>query len=76
MPSVMLSGYVFAIKYMPVPLQVISHIVAARYFVPVVRGIMLKGSDLSALLSQGIGMAILLTVFMGLALLRFRKRTG
>lgn len=76
MPSVMLSGYVFAIKYMPMPLQIISHVVAARFFVPVVRGIMLKGSDLASLLSQGIGMIVLLIVFMSLALLRFKKRMG
>jgi ABC-2 type transport system permease protein len=76
MPSVMLSGYVFAIKYMPIPLQVISHIVAARYFVPVIRGVMLKGSDFASLLPQGIGMLSLMVVFMSLALVRFNKRTS
>jgi ABC-2 type transport system permease protein len=43
MPSIMLSGFIFPISSMPVPLQVISHIVPARYYIEILRGIMLKG---------------------------------
>jgi ABC-2 type transport system permease protein len=43
LPSFLLSGFLYAIENMPVPIQVITHVVPARYFVTIVRGIFLKG---------------------------------
>jgi ABC-2 type transport system permease protein len=43
LPSLMLSGFIFPIRSMPVPLQVISHIIPARYYIEILRGIMLRG---------------------------------
>lgn len=44
LPTVLLSGFIFPIRSMPVALQVISHVVPARYFVRLLRGIILKGA--------------------------------
>ncbi|MBF0099368.1 MAG: ABC transporter permease [Desulfobacterales bacterium] len=43
MPTMILSGFVFAIENMPMPIQVITFIVPARYFIAILRGIYLKG---------------------------------
>lgn len=43
MPTVLLSGFIFPISSMPAPLQWLSHIVPAKWFLIAVRGIMLKG---------------------------------
>jgi len=43
LPTLLLSGFVFAIENMPIPLQVITYIVPARYFIAILRGIYLKG---------------------------------
>ena len=43
LPSIMLSGFIFPIRSMPLPLQVISHLIPATYYLEIIRGIMLKG---------------------------------
>jgi len=52
LPSFLLSGFLYAIENMPVPIQVITHVVPARYFVTIVRGIFLKGIGLKLLGGQ------------------------
>ena len=52
LPSFLLSGFLYAIENMPVPIQVITHVVPARYFVTIVRGIFLKGIGLEILWGQ------------------------
>lgn len=74
MPSVLLSGFIFAIKNMPVPMQLFSHIVPARYFVVMVRGIMLKGAGFELLALQALGLFLLMLFFLSLAMRRFTTR--
>ncbi len=74
LPSFLLSGFMYAIANMPLPVQVISHAVPASYFVTMLKGIYLKGVGLEVLALE----AGLLTLF-GIALVllankRFRKR--
>jgi ABC-2 type transport system permease protein len=52
LPSFLLSGFLYAIENMPVPIQIITHVVPARYFVTIVRGIFLKGIGLNLLWGQ------------------------
>jgi ABC-2 type transport system permease protein len=49
MPTVLLSGFIFPVRSMPLPLQVVSHIIPATYFLEIVRGIILKGVGLDVL---------------------------
>jgi ABC-2 type transport system permease protein len=49
LPTLILSGFVFAIENMPQPLQFITYIVPARYFIAILRGIYLKGIGLEVL---------------------------
>jgi ABC-2 type transport system permease protein len=58
-PSLLLSGFVFAIANMPKPLQLVTYLVPARYFVALLKGIYLKGVGLSILAGE----AALLTLF-------------
>ncbi len=48
LPTIMLSGFIFPIRSMPRALQIITHLVPARYFLVALRGIVLKGTALSA----------------------------
>ena len=65
-PTIMLSGFIFPIASMPKLLQYLSYIIPARYYLHIVRGIILKGStflDLSQpTLFLGVISAILLIV--------------
>jgi ABC-2 type transport system permease protein len=47
LPTMLLSGFIFPLESMPWPLQAISVVVPARWFVQVARSIMLKGVGLS-----------------------------
>jgi ABC-2 type transport system permease protein len=49
LPTLILSGFVFAIENMPLPLQFLTYIVPARYFIAILRGIYLKGIGLEIL---------------------------
>ncbi|WNH10332.1 ABC transporter permease [Thalassobellus suaedae] len=47
LPTILLSGFIFPISSMPLPLQIISNIIPAKWFIIIVKGIMLKGVGLS-----------------------------
>jgi ABC-2 type transport system permease protein len=70
LPSTLLSGMIFPIASLPTPLQVISNIVPARWFIVVVRGIMLKGAGVVHLWQE---LAILATMFLVLLVLATRN---
>lgn len=74
LPSVMLSGFIFEIKNMPVALRVITHIIPARYFVEVIRGIMLRGSSLGVLMIQAVPLVIIAAILIGVAARTFKLK--
>jgi ABC-2 type transport system permease protein len=59
LPTLILSGFVFAIENMPGPIQCITYVVPARYFIAILRGIYLKGIGLEILWLD----ALLLSVY-------------
>jgi ABC-2 type transport system permease protein len=52
LPAFLLSGFVYAIDTMPKPIQVITHIVPARYFVTILKDAFLKGAGISVLWTE------------------------
>ncbi len=76
LPSVMLSGFIFEIKNMPVVLQWITHLIPARYFLLIIRGIMLKGSGIGVLWPQAAALVAITVILLAVATRRFRLRIG
>jgi ABC-2 type transport system permease protein len=74
LPSIFLSGFFFPIEAMPKLLQYVSAIVPLRYYLVIIRALLLKGVGLSALQNEVIALTIFAVVIMGIAALRFRKR--
>ena len=74
LPSLFLSGFFFPIEAMPQILQYVSAIVPLRYYLVIIRALLLKGVGLSALQNEVIALAAFAVVIMGIAALRFRKR--
>lgn len=74
LPSIFLSGFFFPLAAMPQFLQWLSYAVPLRYFLIIVRGIVLKGVGVEALWPEVIALSIFAVVIMGGAALRFRKR--
>jgi len=52
LPTFILSGFTFPIRNMPLAIQVVTYFIPARYFLFILRSIMLKGVGLSALWAQ------------------------
>jgi ABC-2 type transport system permease protein len=42
LPAFLLSGFIFALENMPLPIQIVSYLIPARYFITIARGIFLK----------------------------------
>lgn len=73
LPSYLLSGFMFAVSVMPVPLQWLSAAIPARYFLVITRGVFLKGVGLSTLWMQSLFIVLMSVVLFALALRAFRK---
>jgi ABC-2 type transport system permease protein len=74
LPAFLLSGFMFAIANMPVPVQVITHIVPARYFVALVKGIYLRGVGLETLWADAVFLTAFAVLVGGAAIVKFKKR--
>ncbi|HSJ89563.1 MAG TPA: ABC transporter permease [Anaerolineales bacterium] len=74
LPTIFLSGFFFPIEAMPKFLQYVSAIIPLRYFLVIIRSLLLKGVGVEALLNEIIALSIFAVVIMGAAALRFRKR--
>lgn len=74
LPSIFLSGFFFPIEAMPKFLQYVSAIVPLRYYLVIIRSLLLKGVGVGALQSQIFALSLFAVFIMGAAALRFRKR--
>lgn len=73
LPSMLLSGFVFPIESMPAPLQAISRVIPARYYVSGLRGVLLRGNGLAELLPDVAALALFALLMLVLSTLRFRR---
>jgi ABC-2 type transport system permease protein len=74
LPSIFLSGFFFPIEAMPKVMQWLSMLMPLRYYLVIIRSLMLKGVDAAVLQSNILALAIFGAVLMTVAALRFRKR--
>ena len=73
MPGVLLSGFMFPIRNMPLPVQYATAVNPMRWFLVILRGIVLKGEGVSTLWPAMLWQAGLAFSFVTLAVARFRK---
>jgi ABC-2 type transport system permease protein len=73
LPTMLLSGFIFPIASMPVFLQVVTHVVPARYFLVALRGVLLKGSGFMAVADSLGALLVFATIVTGLAAVRLRR---
>lgn len=74
LPSILLSGFIFPIRSMPKLLQLMTYIVPARYYLRIIRGIMLKGVGFVHLWSDVLALFVFGTVLLIVSVGRFRTR--
>jgi ABC-2 type transport system permease protein len=74
LPSIFLSGFFFPLEAMPTVLRWVSYIIPLRYYLVIIRALLLKGVGVAALQNEIIPLAIFGVGIMTAAALRFRKR--
>ncbi len=74
LPSLLLSGMVFPIENMPLPLQLLSRVIPARDLVHALRGILLQGNGLAVLWPDLLAVAIFAVAIVALSTARFQRR--
>ena len=74
LPSIFISGFFFPLDAMPKFLQLVSYIIPLRYFLVIIRTLLLKGVGAAAIQNEIIALAIFGVLIMGAAAVRFRKR--
>ncbi len=74
LPAIFLGGFLFPIANMPKFLQLLSYAIPLRYFLKIIRVLLLKGVDLKSIQGEVIALVLFGIVIMGAAALRFRKR--
>ncbi len=74
LPTVMLSGFMFPIENMPLPLRTISNIVPAKWYYIIVRSVMIKGVGLKEVWKETLILTGMMIFFLTLAVKKFKIR--
>lgn len=73
LPSLLLSGFMFPFKGMPLWAQYLGEVFPLTQFLRIIRGVILKGADINSL-QMPLSVLLLFTLLaMGVAMLRYRK---
>jgi ABC-type multidrug transport system, permease component len=76
LPAFLLSGFLYSVDHMPRPLQIVTHVVQARYYVAALKDIFLKASPPAHLVNELAFLAAFAVIVFAVALRKFRKRIG
>jgi len=73
LPAFLLSGFIFPIKSMPVALQLISNAMATKFFLSILRSIILKEVGFEAVWEQFVYLIVFALVVLGISSMRLRR---
>lgn len=74
LPTIMLSGFMFPIENMPLPLRIISNIVPAKWFYYIVKEVMIKGLGITAVWKETLVLTGMLLFLLALSIRNFKIR--
>ena len=74
LPVILLSGFIFPISSMPIPLQAISNIIPAKWFIIILKGIMLKGVGLAYIWKETLILLGMTLFFIALSVKKYKIR--
>jgi ABC-2 type transport system permease protein len=76
LPTILLSGFIFPVSSMPWPLQLLSNIVPAKWFLHIIKNIMLKGAGIRYVWQETLILFGMATFFIFLSARRFKLKLG
>lgn len=74
LPVILLSGFIFPISSMPLPLQIISNIIPAKWFIIIIKGIMLKGVGIHFIWKETLILLGMTVFFIALSVKKYKIR--
>lgn len=74
LPTILLSGFIFPIENMPLPLQIISNIVPPKWFIIIIKNIMLKGVGIGFIWKETLILLGMTLFFIALSVKKFKIR--
>ena len=74
LPAFILSGFIFQISSMPAPIQLVTHLIPARYFVAILQTLFLAGDIWPIVLANSAALFLMMLFFLGLARRKMHKR--
>jgi len=74
LPTILLSGFMFPIENLPLPMQIISNALPARWFFIIVKTIMIKGLGFSAVMRETAILTGMAFLFLTIGVTRFKER--
>ncbi|MBL8006593.1 MAG: ABC transporter permease [Ignavibacteria bacterium] len=73
LPTVILSGFIFPVESMPLPIQILSYITPAKYYIVILRDILLKGAGFEVFKEQILYLLIFATVLITVSTVRIKR---
>jgi len=74
LPTILLSGFIFPVSSMPLPLQIISYIIPAKWFIIILKAIMLKGVGISFIWKETLILVGMTLIFIALSVKKYKIR--
>lgn len=74
LPTIMLSGFMFPVENMPLPLRIVSNIVPAKWYYIIVKSVMIKGVGLHVIWKETLILAGMMIFFLTVAIKKFKIR--
>ncbi len=74
LPTILLSGFIFPIENMPIILQYLSHIMPSKWFIIIVKDIMLKGTGIMYFWKETLILLLMTVFFIGMSVKKFKIR--
>jgi ABC-2 type transport system permease protein len=74
LPTIMLSGFMFPVENMPLPLRTVSNIVPAKWYFIIVKSVMIKGVGLDVIWKETLILGGMMLFFLTMAIKRFKIR--
>ena len=74
LPSILLSGFIFPVKNMPIPLQIVANLMPPRWFIEINRTVMLKGGGLNEIWPNTLVLMGMSALFIFISIRKFKIR--
>jgi len=74
LPTLLFSGFLFPVENMPLPLQIISNVVPAKWYYIIVKAVMIKGLGFMAVWKETLILVVMTLILLGVSIKNFKTR--